>query len=350
MADLSVDWDSILAGIDLPPHIQRDEQGRPFIVNQQGKKSYLSPASFGAGVPTDDTGMFRSRPQWNQDKGEWETPISWGNIASLGTGAALGAGALSAAGLFGGGAGSIAPSAAAPSSAASTGVVAPAGAAFPGLGAGTGVAGAGAPAGFTGTIAGAHPIGTGMITGGLPAGGVGINSGGGTFISKLLGKGKDIFGKGTPSDWSEAGRVLGNVGEAEALNRYKKGNFIQNYDQLMMQAEQARNRNEADALSKLNVTKYLGAGGREFKPASIRLGGEYRTLPDFGFGHMAASPAQRQAAGTLESELVKRLAPGGSYTPTPVGDYADRGTIEKIGQYGGLIPTGVGIAKKFGIF
>lgn len=88
--------------------MQHDEQGRPFFwVGGQvgGKKNYVSPVAMGGQAPEDTTGIFRSRPQWNNAKGQWETPIDWGNIATLATGGALGAGALSALGAFGGGAG-----------------------------------------------------------------------------------------------------------------------------------------------------------------------------------------------------------------------------------------------------
>lgn len=75
--------------------LQVDAQGRPFTI-RNGRTNYESPVSFGAQAPADTTGMLRSAPQWNGEKGEWDTPISWGNIASLGTAGVLTAGAANA--------------------------------------------------------------------------------------------------------------------------------------------------------------------------------------------------------------------------------------------------------------
>lgn len=83
--------------------IQTDAQGREYIDTPRGRV-YLSPVTRGEAAPTDETGIFRSRPRWNQQKGKFETPIDWGNILSIATGAGLGAAGLSAAGVFGGGA------------------------------------------------------------------------------------------------------------------------------------------------------------------------------------------------------------------------------------------------------
>lgn len=89
-------------------NIQYDAQGRPFFwVNGTvgGAKRYVSPVAMGGDAPEDTTGIFRQRPQWNQDNGEFETPIDWGNILNVGVGSALGLGGLHAAGAFGGAAG-----------------------------------------------------------------------------------------------------------------------------------------------------------------------------------------------------------------------------------------------------
>ena len=80
-------------------NIQYDAQGRPFFwVNGTvgGAKRYVSPVAMGGEAPEDTTGIFRKRPQWNQDKGEFETPIDWGNILNVGVGSALTAGAANA--------------------------------------------------------------------------------------------------------------------------------------------------------------------------------------------------------------------------------------------------------------
>jgi hypothetical protein len=95
--------------------VQYDEKGRPYILMADGRRNYISPAAFGEPVPEDTTGMFRQAPQWNNQKGEWETPIDWTNIANIGVGAGLTAGGLSAFGAFGapaasGGTATVAPS------------------------------------------------------------------------------------------------------------------------------------------------------------------------------------------------------------------------------------------------
>lgn len=95
--------------------IQYDEQGRPYVLDQKGKRNYISPAAFGQAPPEDNSGFWHSKPQWNQNGGEWETPFDWGKAVTLATGGALGAGAASALGAFGAGggaAGSAAPSSA----------------------------------------------------------------------------------------------------------------------------------------------------------------------------------------------------------------------------------------------
>lgn len=88
--------------------IQYDAQGRPYFLLANGQKSYVSPTAMGDRPPADNTGIFRSRPQWNQNTGKWETPIDWGNIMNLVAAGTLSAGALDAI-MAGGAAGSAAP-------------------------------------------------------------------------------------------------------------------------------------------------------------------------------------------------------------------------------------------------
>ena len=74
-----------------------DERGRPYFLTPQGKRSYVNPRAFGptqpgGAAPKDTTGIFRKGPQWNQDEGQFETPIDWGNILNLATAGGLTAG------------------------------------------------------------------------------------------------------------------------------------------------------------------------------------------------------------------------------------------------------------------
>ena len=135
-------------GNQMPMGIQYDEQGRPFTyVGGTTRRSYISPVAMGTGQrPDDTTSILRQAPRWNQNTGKWETPIDWGNIATMGVGALGGVGALSAMGAFGGGAGAAAGAGGAAPSAApgAFGISATAptfGAAAPAAGGGIGAAG-----------------------------------------------------------------------------------------------------------------------------------------------------------------------------------------------------------------
>ena len=87
-----------------------------FLRGEGGKKNYLSPTSFGGKVP--DGGSFlKSSPQWDKDKGEWETKTNWGNLMGVGIGGTIAAPfALSALGIGG---------AAAPTASATGGMLGP---------------------------------------------------------------------------------------------------------------------------------------------------------------------------------------------------------------------------------
>lgn len=156
---------------------------------------------------------------------------------------------------------------------------------------------------------------------------------GGSFIDQLL---------GNPQGWADASSVLGSLSSGEKANRLLKGNFTQNYDRLMMDAQTNRNQNESDALRKLGQTGYITSGGSPFKPPTISLNGQSRTTPDFGYGPQAPSEMEKQGASALQDQLVKRLQPGGSYTPQPLEGYANPGTLENLSSYGGAASGGVG--------
>lgn len=101
-----------------------------------GAKNYVSPAAMHQQTPGQDGNFFQHNSEWNQNSGEYDKNIDWGNILSLAAGGMLGAGALSAGGVIGGGAeatgvgatGTGAASVAAPTTAATTGAVSSAGA------------------------------------------------------------------------------------------------------------------------------------------------------------------------------------------------------------------------------
>lgn len=166
----------------------------------------------------------------------------------------------------------------------------------------------------------------------------------GSLLQKLLG------GSQPGQNLGDLSKVLGGFSSGEKANRVVQGNFTQAYDRNMLQAQQDRNANESDALKKLYSTNYLKNGGSHFQlPTSLSLGGTSHTVPNLGLGPLPASEAQQQGAKTLESQLLTRLAPGGSYTPRPLSEYANPGLSEQIGNFGALGAGGLGsLANIFG--
>ena len=163
---------------------------------------------------------------------------------------------------------------------------------------------------------------------------------GGSFLTRAGDAIKGLFGDNASQRMADATSTLGGIADSEALNRYKKGEMTQGYDQLMLQAQQDRRAQETDAIKKLAQAGYLASGGAKPPLSQISLGGQMRALPDFGFGPRPASDAQRQGATTLQAEMLKRLLPEGSYTPTQP-DYLNRGKLENVGQWGG-VGAGIG--------
>lgn len=163
----------------------------------------------------------------------------------------------------------------------------------------------------------------------------GADTGGTGFIDKLL------AGVKNPQTSADIGSVLGNTAEAEAQNRYKKADLTQSYDQLMLNAQTDRNQNESDAMKKAGQTAYIMGGGNAYTPPVLNSG----TAGSFGTGPKATSPFEQQAAGELQGQLLDRLKPGGSYTPTKP-DYLNRGKLENVGQYGGLASTGISLIEQ----
>lgn len=148
---------------------------------------------------------------------------------------------------------------------------------------------------------------------------------------------KKLFGGSQPGqNLSDLSSVLAGFTSGEKANRVIQGNFTQNYDRNMLQAQQDRNLNESDALKKLAQTSYITGGGSHFQlPTSLSLGGSQHSVPNLGYGPQAPTQAETQGASTLQSQLLARLMPGGSYTPQPLSSYATPGTAENVGNYAG---------------
>jgi hypothetical protein len=81
-----------------------DAQGRPWqdFTNVSGLGGrafeYLSPTQYQgmSAMPQDDSPWYRSAPQWNQDKGEWHTPLNKTNLMNAFTLAAITGGGANA--------------------------------------------------------------------------------------------------------------------------------------------------------------------------------------------------------------------------------------------------------------
>ena len=136
------------------------------------------------------------------------------------------------------------------------------------------------------------------------------------------------------SSWADASQVLAGLAGGEKANRLSSGPLIQGYDQLMLQAQRDKASTEGDALKKLAITKYLTSGGSKFDMSSLPY--------QYGGPPTAPSEAQVTGATSLQDQLLKRLEPGGTYTPQDHKQYSKPGMMEKIGQYGGVATGGIG--------
>lgn len=162
--------------------------------------------------------------------------------------------------------------------------------------------------------------------------GDGLQSGG-SLTEKLLASLKD------PSKLANIGSLLGSMSSGAKANRVTAAQMLDAYNKDMISAQTARDQDEASSLQKLAQTGYLLNGHGGYTPGTVTEGGKQVTLPDYGFGYTAPSQAQKDGATALQSQLVDRLKPGGTYTP--IKPQTDPGTLENIGSYGG---TAAGLA------
>lgn len=209
---------------------------------------------------------------------------------------------------------------------------------------GSGAAGAAAaPGALSSTILGSSAATAGNAAAAGMAGTAGVagaTAAPGGVMAHLLGK-----VPGAVQNFADAGSLMESFANDQANNRVTQGNFSQGYDRNMLAAQQDRRTAETDAMRKIGESSYIANGGSQFKPVTLSLNGQQRTAPNMGFGPTAPSDAQKQAASTLQAEMLKRLQPGGSYTPQPLDSYAKPSTSEKVGQYGSLATAGLGLAK-----
>lgn len=173
------------------------------------------------------------------------------------------------------------------------------------------------------------------VTGSVP-------SSGGNLMSRLLPKGD---GSASDNSMGDISKMMEAYANDEQANRLSRGNQSQNYDRLMLDAAANRRLDETDAMRKIGESSYILGGGSQFKPPTISLGGQMRTAPDLGYGPQAPSDASKAAATTLQEQMLKRIQPNGSYTPTPLDSYSQPGAGEKVGKYGSIITSGLSAAR-----
>lgn len=199
-----------------------------------------------------------------------------------------------------------------------------AGSVAPGIGetgATTGLAGSGF-AGEAGGL-GASTVLPSGASAAIPTTGVSVagSHGVGSVISKILGK-SNVLG--------DAGDIGNSIANDEARNRTQRGNWAQDYDRIRLQGNQDNRTMESDALKKAAQTSYIMGGGASFNPSTIQLNSG--RMPDLGLGPKPSTDFEKQAASTLQSQLLSRLSPEGHFTPTPLDSYAKAGTVENIGK------------------
>lgn len=196
------------------------------------------------------------------------------------------------------------------------------------------------PAAATSGMAATAPTSILSATGGgATASGNSVGSYLGKFLGKKGGSGSD------DSTLPDAASMLGSFAQQSAQNRGANAGISGNYTNQMISSQANQRNQETDAMRKLGESSYILQGGSHFKPPTISLGGQERTTPDLGYGPMAPSDAQKQAATTLQSEMLKRVQPGSGYTPPPLDEFTKSGTAEKVANTGSLILGGINTAR-----
>lgn len=218
-----------------------------------------------------------------------------------------------------------------------------------------GLFGVGAPtaAGNIGTVGlggltGSSGAGIGAINLGSAGAGFGGTAGitatgaaakGGRVMSRLL-------GNGTVDKIADASSLFGRFANDEANQRLSNAGLASNYNNDMLYAQRDRRENESDAIKKLSTTAYIKSGGAPFDASKVQLSGG-RSLPSFNFPRPPITDEMKKGASDLEAEMLKRLAPGGSYTPQPLENYTSRGAGEQIGRWGSIGLGALGFAKDY---
>lgn len=165
--------------------------------------------------------------------------------------------------------------------------------------------------------------------------------------------------------FADAGSVLGAIGSNEQTNRVLRGNFQQNYDQMMFDRENNKNLLGFNAQSDYDKLRLLAAADKRTSNnnamQNIQLGGWLQQGGNAdrpGGAHRAVSDQERAAATGLIDQSHAQLnaapleptlfKPTWDYTPADPSTYTKPGTMENIGRYGDL--AGGGISTIMDIF
>src|SRR3990167_829743 len=176
--------------------------------------------------------------------------------------------------------------------------------------------------------------------------------------------------------------LIGSFSSGEKGNRYLRGTWQQAYDQMMMEQERARNTagqlahtafgdqtlralterraGEDDAFQKLLQSSYVASGVSDYRPATVSILGQSRTLPNFpGVAPRASTPEEIEGATTLRTSMLDRLKspafmptkfePSYTYEAAPLSSYSQPGRAENISSYLGAGTGVLGALDKFGV-
>lgn len=131
------------------------------------------------------------------------------------------------------------------------------------------------------------------------------------------------------------GAGINGATQAAASNRGTRLQAMMDQDQLQMAANRENRTAESDVLKKLAQTGYLARGGAQFQPS---------TPYSYSFAPQGASDTQKQAANTLEAELMRRLQ-----NPMRLQDYGKQmqpGFWERLGGIIGPAASAYGAASR----
>lgn len=321
----------------MPSDIQYDERGRAYI-DQTGnlgvpewarKRSYISPAAMHQEQPRDQGGIFHTRPTWNQDSGEYEQGLDWGNILSMVVAGTLTAGVATA--MMGGGA----EAAAAVNTAVTTGTV-PTGVS---AGASAGATGAGAGAGV-----GGHGLGSILST-----------------ASKVYGAGKTVAGMARGSGGSntdsnmltDVSQQLGGAAAGRGAGRALEGDLLLRQGTLANQIYTA-SQNAASLKSKLATDRASQAvrGDLIANMEDVHADAPARVAPyvthfSGGARPSAFGPNARAAGAKLSSLALDKLGNEGIPDAPSVPELPQGGALDSVLATGAGISGILGTAGKY---